>query len=95
MVFEWDENKNRINKAKHGVDFEMAVTVFDDPCQASRLDNTAHHEERWQTIGMSEGLLLLLFVVHTWQEAGETIIRVLSARKATAYERNQYEKGSF
>ncbi|MBV5339205.1 MAG: BrnT family toxin, partial [Deltaproteobacteria bacterium] len=31
MIFEWDENKNRVNKVKHGIDFESAITVFDDP----------------------------------------------------------------
>ena len=60
MIFEWDENKNRVNKVKHGIDFESAITVFDDPLIQSRVDD----DGRWQTIGNSEGCMLLLFVAH-------------------------------
>ena len=51
-------------------------------------------EERWQTVGMVAGVLLLL-VAHTWNIEGEEEIRIISARKATAHERNGYEKGTF
>lgn len=67
MVFEWDENKNRINKVKHGVDFETASLVFDDQLCASRIERAVDCEERWQTIGLVEKALLLL-VAHTYHD---------------------------
>ena len=89
MIFEWDEDKNRLNKAKHGISFEIAATVFNDPLSWSWLDDG----DRWQTIGHSEGGLLLLFVAHTYQESDEIIIRIISAREVTQHERKNYEKG--
>lgn len=94
MIFEWDAHKNRINKAKHGVDFETAATVFDDPLLASRVERIADGEERWQTIGMAEGLVLLL-VAHLDTCKNETIIRIISARKANKHERKRYENGAY
>lgn len=91
MIFEWDDNKSRSNKKKHGIDFESAATVFDDPLMQSRVDE----DGRWQTIGYSAGHILLLFVAHTYQEADEIVIRIISARRASKKEREQYEKGSF
>ena len=91
MIFEWDENKNRSNKDKHGVDFESAATVFDDPLMQSRVDE----DGRWQSIGYSAGHILLLFVAHTYHETGEVVIRIISARRASKHEREWYEKGSF
>lgn len=91
MIFEWDENKNRINMVKHGIDFESAATVFDDPLILSRVDD----DGRWQTIGCSEGCIVLLFVAHTYHEADETVVRIISARRANKHEREHYEKGSF
>ena len=91
MIFEWDENKNRINKVKHGIDFESTTTVFDDPLMQSRVDE----DVRWQTIGYSEGSIVLLFVAHTYHEADEIVVRIISARRANKHEREYYEKGSF
>lgn len=93
MLFKWDPQKGEINKRKHGVSFEVAQTVFDDPFHLSLLDSKKHHEERWITLGQSiEGLLLV--VVHTYfsAEVGE-IVRLISARRATSKERKNYEKG--
>ena len=92
MRFEWDENKNRYNLTKHGVSFEVAKLVFNDPHVLSQLDReTGHDEERWLTMGSVVGLAILL-VVHTVREEndGEEIIRIISARKATARERAAY-----
>ena len=94
MIFEWDETKNRINKSKHGVDFETATHVFEDTLLASRVERIVNAEERWQTIGMSEGLLLLL-VVHLCSLEDEITVRIISARKADKHERKRYEKGTF
>jgi len=94
MIFEWDENKNQINKRKHGVDFAAASHVFEDSLLVSRVERIVSGEERWQTIGMSEGLLLLL-VVHLCSLDDEISIRIISARKTDKHERKRYEKGTF
>jgi len=91
MRFEWDENKNRRNQAKHGISFEMATSVFNDPYVTSIPDRYSVAEERWKTFGQVEGILVLL-VVHTVKEVGtEDVIRIISARKATKREMRDYE----
>ena len=93
MTFEWDERKNRRNRAKHGVSFEAATLVFDDPHAVGVPDRTEEGEERWKTVGMAAGVVPLL-VVHTHrEEGGEEYIRIISARKATPRERKTYEEG--
>ena len=90
MQLTWDERKNQINTQKHGISFETAVLVFDDAQQVSRHDRTVDGELRWQTIGMVNGIHLLL-VAHTMSVNGdEEIIRIISARKATPRERRVY-----
>jgi hypothetical protein len=92
MRFTWDGNKNCSNKAKHGVSFETAQKVFDDPFHLSIQDRHEGGEERWQTIGAVGGVVVLL-VAHTYSdEAGEETIRIISARKATRQERIRYEE---
>lgn len=56
MRFEWDETKNLINQQKHGLDFETASLVFDDPNALSVQDRFENGEERYQTIGMIESI---------------------------------------
>ncbi|HEV2490416.1 MAG TPA: BrnT family toxin [Candidatus Acidoferrales bacterium] len=93
MRFTWDENKNRRNRAKHGISFETAALVFDDPHAISRLERIEDGEERWQTLGLAGGIVVLL-VAHTYyEEGGEEVIRIISARKATPLERKIYEEG--
>ena len=88
------------NRVKHGLSFETAVLVFDDPLHASKPD--PHRDgDRWHTIGLVGSVLLL--VIHTWihpwpeaeSEAGDAVGRIISARKATARERKAYEEGNF
>lgn len=88
--FEWDENKNRINKSKHGIDFEEAVTVFYDE-MAIVIGNTEHsgEEDRFLILGFSH-LANLLVVCHCYR-ASDTVVRIISARKATASEAKQYD----
>ena len=89
MRFEWDPAKGARNRVKHGIGFETAQLVFDDPHAISALDRVVEGEDRWQTIGVAEGRLLL--VVHTdltYQD--EEITRIISARRANAYERRRY-----
>ena len=93
MKLVWDESKNRINQAKHKVSFEMAQYVFDDPLHVSRQDRIERGEQRWQTIGLVYGVVVLL-VAHTVVEAdGLETIRIISARKADKTERKIYEQG--
>jgi uncharacterized DUF497 family protein len=87
MRFEWDEIKNRQNLLKHDLRFETAVLVFDDPCALTQADQYSEDEERWVTLGAIDAGVVL-FVVHTWRErSGEEVIRIISARTATARER--------
>ena len=90
--FEWDPDKARMNRRKHGVGFEQAMTVFRDPRAVSVFDD-AHSgtEERWITLGLSASGGLLV-VHHTFQEMNQNTIRVriFSSRKATKKEAAQY-----
>jgi uncharacterized protein len=91
MRYEWDEDKNRRNLAKHKVSFETASLVFEDPQAISTQDRVVEGEERWQALGMVSGVLLLVAYTHRDEPSGE-VIRLISARKATAHERKAYEK---
>lgn len=88
--FEWDENKNKINKEKHGIDFEEAATVFYDE-MAIVIEDTEHsgEEDRFIILGFSHSARLLV-VCHCYRES-DTVIRIISARKATASEAKQYD----
>ncbi|SRR6266567_2993873 len=90
MRFEWDEVKNSRNFSKHNISFETATLVFDDPFARTVQDRVVESEERWQTLGMMKGLIVV--VAHTYrEEGGESVICIVSARKATASERRAYE----
>ena len=92
MRFDWDDTKNAINLRKHGMDFETAMVVFDDPYQLLLFDRVVDGEERWQTIGLVDGVYLLL-VVHTVEEEDdEEVYRLISARKAGPHERRKYDE---
>ena len=88
--FEWDEEKNRANLAKHKISFETARLVFEDPLALSIQDRFVDDEERWQTSGVIDDVLLIV-VAHTWtDDEGDEVIRLISARKATRGERDAY-----
>ena len=90
MVFVWDPKKDRINRRKHGVSFEVAARVFDDLSAVSYVERVLDGEERWHTIGLA-GSVVLLLVVHTVEEEdGEEKIRIISARKANPGEQALY-----
>lgn len=92
MVFTWDHKKNKINKAKHGLSFDIAKLVFEDPFHLSRMERVAENEERWQTLGQIEFEVVIL-VAHTYTESdGIERIRIISDRKATKKERQRYEE---
>ncbi len=96
MSWVWTDEKNRTNRRDHGVSFETAILVFDDPLAASRPD--PHPDgDRWQTIGSAGPVTL--FVAHTEPMldplSGRETGRIISARKATSHERRVYEDGRF
>lgn len=87
--------KARNNVRKHKISFERAATIFRDPNMRSIADDEhGNDEERWITMGLDETGNLIV-TVHTFLEVGRNIsrIRIISARKATKQEKNQYEKG--
>ncbi|QGX39334.1 BrnT family toxin [Permianibacter aggregans] len=91
--FEWDAAKAASNRRKHGISFELAATVFRDPLMLSMFDDEhSEQEERWVTLGKAANQVLVV-VVHTWRDeaANAVRIRLISARPATAAERQQYE----
>jgi hypothetical protein len=91
--FEWDPAKARTNQRKHGVSFEDAMHIFDDPYALFEQDRTDEAgEPRWQALGLAGGVLLLL-VARTVREEGEDdVVRLISARRATRKERKPYEE---
>ena len=92
MEFEWDQQKNQANYAKHKINFELASKVFDDPLVAFRFDRVVHGEERWLAVGKVQQLYVLI-VVHTYRtRAEQQVIRIISARRATSHERRLYEE---
>ncbi len=94
LIFDWDENKARLNLKNHEVSFEEAKTVFNDPLLVTFSDDEhSDYEERLISIGVSSNSRLLL-VVHTEQErdVDTILIRIISCRKATKHERKTYEE---
>lgn len=92
FTFDWDENKNRINQKKQGVSFDEAKTVFWD--DASILFDDPEHseeEERFLLLGMSEESNVCI-VCHCYRE-DDSVIRIISARKATKKEEERYVRG--
>lgn len=94
--FEWDPRKAQTNIRKHGVTFEEATQIFDDPMALTVFDDeeSDNDEDRWATLGQVGGQHYLL-VVHTDRKTNEDIvtIRIISARPATKHEIRQYEQG--
>ena len=92
MKFEWDEEKNRLNKRNHNVSFEQAREVFNDPLQISMLDfRFNYREERWITIGSTKKSTILVVANLFFTDDGEEIIRIISAREANTKEVVNYE----
>ena len=89
--FEWDPAKARSNERKHGISFETATFVFDDPYSLLELEGIEGGEYRWQTLGMA-GDAPVLLVVHTIRDEDVEIVRIISARRADRSERKRYER---
>jgi len=92
--FEWDPRKAKINLKKHNVSFEIAATIFNDPCAISMFDDEhSILEDRWITLGIDKnGNLIVL--IHTYNQIDESniVIRIISARKASKQEKKQYKE---
>ena len=87
VKFEWDEDKNRMNQAKHGWDFARAAQVFGDPFGFVEEDRTlAYDELRFRITGIVNGRIIT--VIYTERPDA---CRLISARKATSHERKNYE----
>ena len=85
LIFEWDEDKNHINKEKHGIDFNIAIHVFEDDDRIEIYDvEHSIDEDRYNTIGLVHDVL---FVVYTERKDR---LRIILARLATAAERRLY-----
>ena len=89
LIFEWDERKARQNSSKHGVSFEEATTVFEDPLSLT-IEDPVHsdYEGRFVTIGQSvQGRMLVIVYTDRIDK-----IRIISSRAATPHERKSYEE---
>ncbi|MGP8259233.1 MAG: BrnT family toxin [Acidobacteriaceae bacterium] len=92
MRWTWDPEKAKTNLAKHKVSFELAERALGDPLCISVPDPHSG-EERWRTLGSpTVNGIVVLYVVHTWPEDEDGAGRIISARKAEAHERREYEE---
>jgi uncharacterized DUF497 family protein len=85
VEFEWDARKAKSNERKHGIPFEAATLVFEDDDRIDRVEFESSEEQRWVAIGLVDGFEV--YVVYTLRGR---IIRLISARKASRHEREEY-----
>lgn len=90
MEFEWDDEKAVSNLSRHGVSFDDARTVFEDPLATTVIDpDHSDYEVRWLTTGLSgRGRVVIV-----WHTDRDDAVRVIGARLATPAERRTYESG--
>ena len=88
MRFEWDDDKQAENLRKHGIDLADAEAVFQHPCLTWLDTREDYGEERWCSLGMLQGRVVVL----VYTERPPDIVRVISLRKATRRERTRYEQ---
>ena len=91
--FDWDQAKEKHNIRKHQLNFRQASTIFFDPAQLSLYDDDhSQEEDRWITIGLDKTGSLRV-VIHTFDQidSEHCLISIISARKATFLEQNQYQ----
>ena len=96
MLFTWDDEKEKINIRKHGINFSLAALVFAD-IDAVFEPNTIDEftgEERFDVIGVFSGIMLFVVYVERLTVNGNDIIRIISARKAEKEERERYVNGA-
>lgn len=86
MGFEWDENKNRANIRRRGIDFNSAIRIFQDPYYLEEEDDRQDYgEQRFNVIGRTNGRILFVTYTHRGEK-----IRIISARRAEPHERRKY-----
>lgn len=88
MRFEWDDNKNRVNIRKHGIDFADAADIFNHPVLTLLDDREDYGEERWVALGWIKAIVGVVVYVERDGDA----IRIISARKANKHEVRRYEQ---
>ena len=87
MDYEWDENKNRVNRKKHGLSFDDAEIVFSGPVLTVEDTRRDYGEQRFSTLGTLAGRVV--YIVHTQRG---TTTRIISMRKANAREKKIYQE---
>ena len=90
MEFEWDENKRQSNLRKHGIDFARAAAIFNNPILEREDNRYDYGESRLIALGETNGVVL--FVVYTVRGS---VYRIISARRATKREQQQYYKSIY
>ena len=95
MLFTWDDEKERINIRKHGVDFSVAANIFIDKDAVIEFNSVDDYtgEERWDIVGMFNKIMLFVVYVERIKEGDDDIIRIISARKAVKKEVRRYVNG--
>jgi hypothetical protein len=89
IEFEWDERKNAVNIKKHGVSFEEAALVFNDPCRYERYDKIhSFLEKRWIIVGFAGWKVLRVIITERYNT-----IRIITARKADKNDEKRYFYG--
>jgi len=89
VKFEWDEEKNRENIRRHGIDFADATEVFSHPMLTNVDDRKDYGEDRWKGIGLMQNIVVVVVYVE-WIE--EDRVRFISARPALRHERKRYQE---
>ena len=93
MIFQWDDEKAKTNLSKHGVTFLEATRVWNDPLHDFVFDRVVEGEERWWAIGRVEPAGLLV-VVHVHPDPDDdSLVRLISARRAMRHEQKRFEDG--
>lgn len=92
MEFEWDQGKELSNRKKYGLGFQNASRVFDDPNHQVSYDGIVDYEERWRVTGLIKGFAVAVMAYTNRDQESVETIRIISARRATRKERNDYER---
>lgn len=89
--FDWDPRKDDLNRRKHGVTFETASSVFEDPWALVAFDAVEDSEDRWVLIGRSNNGDTLVVAFAVREGGGQEVVRIISARHALRREKIRYE----
>jgi uncharacterized protein len=89
MEFGWDEEKRRVNRVKHGLDFELARTIWDGPVIDPSDERVVAGEVRRTALGVTAEGEIIIAVIYTDRDG---IRRIISARRARRYEREDYQE---